>query len=190
MIGVASKVDANRRRSRTPLSDLGGWPAQPGRRGSICAEFGVEFELRSVCEGSDDSELSGLGVWRRSKLPAASGIQLPPAGAPKRNDSTGVFVGVCEVMSDFVPSRLARRPSAIVKSFGRRQASESRRGTNPRCAGRGLWGFDVLVVPGWAVATCARLDRMRVARAFPGDPGQYRRRLIGRFGDRGRDRRA
>ena len=36
---------------------------------------------------------------------------------------------------------------ASVKSFGRRQASESRRGTNPRCAGRGLWRFDVLVVP-------------------------------------------
>ncbi len=32
----------------------------------------------------------------------------------------------------------ARKPP-IVKSFGRRQASESRRGTNPRCAGRGLW---------------------------------------------------
>src|ERR1039457_2419109 len=93
---------------------------EPGPRGSICAEFGVEFELRSVREGSDDSELSGLGVWRRSTLPAASG-QLPPAGAPKQNDSTGVFVGVCEVMSDFVPSRLASRPSAVgqTRSCGR-----------------------------------------------------------------------
>jgi hypothetical protein len=32
----------------------------------------------------------------------------------------------------------ARKPP-IVKSFGRRQVSESRRGTNPRYAGRGLW---------------------------------------------------
>ena len=76
-----------------------------------------------------------------------------------------------------------------MKSFGRRQASESRRGTNPRCAGRGLWGFDVLAVPGWAGVTCAGLDRVRIARAFPGDHGQYRGRLIGRFGDPGRDRR-
>src|SRR5271170_7743979 len=38
--------------------------------------------------------------------------------------------------------------SAPVKSFGRREAYESRRGTNPRCAAQGLWGFDVLVVRG------------------------------------------
>src|SRR4051812_11042909 len=31
--------------------------------------------------------------------------------------------------------------SAYVKSFGRRQAYESRRGTNPRAAGDGLWGI-------------------------------------------------
>ena len=79
--------------------------------------------------------------------------------------------------------------SAIVKSFRRRQASESRRGTNPRCAGSDLGGFDVLAVPGWADVTCAELDRVHIARAFPGDPGQYRRRLIGRFSDCGRDRR-
>ena len=65
------------------------------------------------------------------------------------------------------------RHSALVKSFGRRQASESRRGTNPRCAGRGLWGFDVLAVPGWAGVKCAGLDRVRIARAFPGDHGRY-----------------
>src|SRR5664280_1172295 len=85
MIGVASKVDANRRRSRTPLNDLGGWPAQSiklGRQGSINAQFGVEFERRSAREGSDDVELSGPSLWRRSTLPAASGRRLPPARAP------------------------------------------------------------------------------------------------------------
>ena len=47
----------------------------------------------------------------------------------------------------------------LVKSFGRRQASESPRGTNPRCAGRGLWGFDVFAVPGRAVVKRAGLHR-------------------------------
>ena len=89
----------------------------------------------------------------------------------------------------FPTSPLVSGLSGYVKSFGRRQASESRRGTNPRCAGRGLWGFDVLVVPGWAVVTCARLDRMRVARASPGDHDQYPRPLAAIFGDRDRDRR-
>jgi hypothetical protein len=59
--------------------------------------------------------------------------------------------------------------TAFVKSFGRRQASESRRGTNPRSAGRGLWRFDVLVVPGWTVVKCSALDWMRTGSAFPGD---------------------
>ncbi len=82
------------------------------------------------------------------------------------------------------------RQSAVVKSFGRRQASESPRGTNPRCAGRGLWGFDVLAVPGWTAVKCAALHRMCIARAFPGDHGRNPRPLVGHFGDRGRDQRA
>ncbi len=79
------------------------------------------------------------------------------------------------------------RHSAYVKSFGRRQASESPRGTNPRCAGRGLWGFDVLAVPRWAAVERTELQRVRIARGWPGDHGQNPRRLIGHFGDRGGD---
>jgi hypothetical protein len=36
--------------------------------------------------------------------------------------------------------------SRFVKSFGRRLAYESPRGTNPRCVVRGLWGFEELCV--------------------------------------------
>jgi hypothetical protein len=37
------------------------------------------------------------------------------------------------------------RHSALVKSFGRRQASESRRGTNPRAGCGALWVFEDFV---------------------------------------------
>jgi len=37
--------------------------------------------------------------------------------------------------------RIRSRRSASVKSFGRREAYESLRGTNPRAADNGLWVF-------------------------------------------------
>ena len=75
-------------------------------------------------------------------------------------------VGPNQMNVRFYVPMIQSRPTASVKSFGRRQASESPRGTNPRCAGRGLWGFDVLAVPGWAAVKCAGLQRMRIARAI------------------------
>ena len=81
------------------------------------------------------------------------------------------------------------RRCASVKSFGRRQASESPRGTNPRCAGRGLWGFDVLVVLGRAVVKRAALHRMRIGRTFPGDDVRDPGALVGVFDDGGTDQR-
>ena len=51
------------------------------------------------------------------------------------------------------PSRAAG--SFNVKSFGRRQAYESPRGTNPRAAGAALWGFRILA-GGDTVSTAAR----------------------------------
>ena len=89
-------------------------------------------------------------------------------------------------ISAFAVSASQSRHSAPVKSFGRRQASESPRGTNPRCAGRGLWGFDVLAVPGCAVVKCAGLHRMLGVRTFRSDHGRYRRAVAGHFSDRGR----
>ena len=66
---------------------------------------------------------------------------------------------------------LQRRRTGIVKSFGRRLASESPRGTNPRCAVRGLWGFVELAVPGligWAFAVVFGIANPEV---FPSDLG-------------------
>ncbi len=60
------------------------------------------------------------------------------------------------------PSREAG--SFIVKGFGRRQAYESRRGTNPRGRGKGLWGFRFSAGRGVG-ATSAGIRRRRWRRA-------------------------
>jgi hypothetical protein len=95
----------------------------------------------------------------------------------------------CPLNVRYSRSIIQSRRSASVKSFGRRQASESPRGTNPRCAGRDLWGFDVLVVPGRAVVKHAALHRMRIGRAFSGDHDRDPGALAGVFDDGGRDQR-
>jgi hypothetical protein len=48
----------------------------------------------------------GLGLNERARE------QPPPVGVLEQNDSTRISACVCEVMSGFVPSRLAIRPSA------------------------------------------------------------------------------
>ncbi len=58
-----------------------------------------------------------------------------------------------------------------VKSFGRRLASESPRGTNPRCAVRGLWGFAQLAVPGLMGLAFAVLVGIAIPELLAGDRG-------------------
>jgi len=57
------------------------------------------------------------------------------------------------------PSRVAG--SFFVKSFGRRQAYESPRGTNPRAAGDGYGDFDFRSLPrvAWRFAACTLASR-------------------------------
>lgn len=46
--------------------------------------------------------------------------------------------------------------SPFLKSFGRREAYESRRRTNPRDAVIGLWGFRLTVVLEWVMSAAGR----------------------------------
>ena len=63
------------------------------------------------------------------------------------------------------------RQSALVKSFGRRLASESPRGTNPRCAVRGLWRFVQLAAPGLIGLAFAVVFGIANPEVFPSDWG-------------------
>ena len=63
------------------------------------------------------------------------------------------------------------RPSGTVKSFGRRLAYESPRGTNPRCAVRGLWGFEVLGVLRVSGVVFTRLPRTAAPAVLAADQG-------------------
>jgi len=63
--------------------------------------------------------------------------------------------------------------TAVLKSFGRREAYESRGGTNPRVAGTvyGEFDFQPIAGMGWRrprpVREAASLQEWRVARPFP-----------------------
>jgi hypothetical protein len=59
----------------------------------------------------------------------------------------------------------------------------------PAVCRAGLWGFDVLVVPGRAVVKRAALHRMRIRSAFPGDHDRDPGALVGVFDDGGKDQR-
>jgi hypothetical protein len=81
------------------------------------------------------------------------------------------------------------RQSASVKSFGRRLAYESPRGTNPRCVARGLWGFDELRVVRVTGVVFTRLPRTVAAAVLPADQVTAAMPRVGQIGDDVWDRR-
>jgi hypothetical protein len=89
---------------------------------------------------------------------------------------------VCRREGLFRDSLCSRAPFRFREEFRMPLASESPRGTNPRCAGRDLWGFGVLAVPGCMAVKCAGLDWMRIARALPIAHEQNSKPLVGRLG--------
>jgi hypothetical protein len=80
--------------------------------------------------------------------------------------------------------------SAFVKSFGRRLAYESPRGTNPRCVARGLWGFEELLVRGVAELVLTWLLGIAVWEVLPGDRGTDRGPRVGKVAGGVWDKRA
>ncbi len=81
------------------------------------------------------------------------------------------------------------RRSPFVKSFGRRLAYESPRGTNPRCVARGLWGFEELAVPGLTGVVFTGLPRTVAPAVFPAKQGTAPLPRVGQIGDGVWDRR-
>ena len=73
--------------------------------------------------------------------------------------------------------------AGIVKTFGRRLASESPRGTNPRCVVRGLWGFEELAVPGVMGLAFTVLFGIAIPEVLPGDRGTDLRSRAGKVAD-------
>src|ERR1700722_5381148 len=73
--------------------------------------------------------------------------------------------------SPFSQNPALSRKSVLVKSFGHRLASESPRGTNPRCVVRGLWGFEELRVLRVACVVVTRLPRTVTPGVLPADQG-------------------
>ena len=73
--------------------------------------------------------------------------------------------------------------SDFVKSFGRREAYESPRGTNPPCAARGLWGFEDLAVSWVMGVVFTRLLAIAVLEVLSGDRGADPRPRMGKAGD-------
>ena len=80
-------------------------------------------------------------------------------------------------------------PATSVKSFGRRLAYESPRGTNPRCAVRGLWGFEELRVLRITGVVFTRLPRTAAPVVVAADQGAAAKLRVGKVGDDVRDRR-
>jgi hypothetical protein len=70
-----------------------------------------------------------------------------------------------------------------VKSFGRRLAYESPRGTNPRCPVRGLWGFEELAVPGVMGLAFAVLVGIAIPEVWAGSRGTDPRPRAGKVAD-------
>ena len=81
------------------------------------------------------------------------------------------------------------RHSASVKSFGRRLAYESPRGTNPRCVVRGLWGFEELCVLRVTGEVFTRLPRTAAPAVLPVDHDAAPVPRLGKVGDAVWDRR-
>jgi hypothetical protein len=77
----------------------------------------------------------------------------------------------------------------LVKSFGRRLAYESPRGTNPRCVARCLWGFKELGVPRVTGVVVTRLPRTVAAAVLPAKQGTAPMPRVGQIGDDVWDRR-
>ena len=80
-------------------------------------------------------------------------------------------------------------PTAAVKSFGRRLAYESPRGTNPRCVARGLWVFEELRVVSVTGVVFTRLPRTVAAAVLPAKQGTAPMPHAGQIGDDVWDRR-
>jgi len=76
-----------------------------------------------------------------------------------------------------------------VKSFGRRQAYESLRGTNPRCVVRGLWGFEELRVLGVTGVVFTRLPGTAAPAVLLAAQCIARMSRVGKVGDDVWDRR-
>jgi hypothetical protein len=70
-----------------------------------------------------------------------------------------------------------------VKSFGRRLASESPRGTNPRCLVRGLWGFEDWAVPGSMGLAFTLVFGIAIPEVLAGDRGADPRPRAGKVAD-------
>jgi hypothetical protein len=76
----------------------------------------------------------------------------------------------------------------IVKSFGRRLAYESPRGTNPRCV-LGLWGFEELCVVRVTGVVFTRLPGTAALAVLPADQVTAAMSRVGKVGDNVWDRR-
>jgi hypothetical protein len=86
--------------------------------------------------------------------------------------------------------RLSRvKSSTTVKSFGRRLAYESPRGTNPRCVARGLWGSEELRVVRVTGVVFTRLPRTVATAVLPAKPATAPMPRVGQIGDDVWDRR-
>jgi len=86
-------------------------------------------------------------------------------------------------MSALARRALQRGQAAPVKSFGRRLAYESLRRTNPRCAVRGLWGFEDLAVLWVMGVVFTLLLAIVVLEVLSGDRGADPRPRMGKAAD-------
>jgi hypothetical protein len=99
-------------------------------------------------------------------------IDLPCGGADRAGYTKGSFLrSLAEI-----------RHSAIVKSFGRRLAYESPRGTNPRCVARGLWRFEELRVARVTGVVFTWLPRTVAAAVLPAKQDTAAMPRVGQIG--------
>jgi hypothetical protein len=127
-------------------------------------------------------------IWPCANLLPAGKVIAPGAGTmPFRGNSRRS----CSLtLASALPHRLrGSRQTVFVKSFGRRLAYESPRGTNPRCVARGLWGFDELRVVRVTGVVFTRLPRTVAAAVLPADQVTAAMPRVGQIGDDVWDRR-
>ena len=147
-------------------------------------------EPRSLLSDARQSWRASPKAIREHSL-KESQLILPPSPAfchdaherPLSRNGTGRLNDRCR------PDLVVSRMSGSVKSFGRRLAYESPRGTNPRCVARGLWGFEELRVVKVAGEVFIGQPRTATPLVSPADQGPAPMVRGGKVGDNVWDRR-
>ena len=169
--GIESALQANGQATRSRGARLFGTVCNPPRHRKPRAAQGVVTPIHRSGPSPDHR----LSVEHRFGCNASD-----RSTAADHTPMAKVCLTLCALQSGY---------SGFVKSFGRRLAYESPRGTNPRCVVRSLWGFEELRVLRVTGVVLPRLPRTADPAVLPPYQGTGATPRLGKVGDDVWDRR-